>query len=190
MGDQQQGDILFAEIMFQPFHHLDIQVVGRLIHDQQHMLVLKPDVDQGPGQGHPFTLSAAEGIHPLVEIADLEPAEDLLYFGIKVPGAQFVHFQDGIALPGMVIGFHGGLIFADGVHDRVLVEKYVPQYRFLFVEIGFLFKQGDVDILVDPYLALVRMIGAGEYPEQGGLAAAVACDERDLVTLGNMKGKA
>jgi len=56
MGHQQQGHFFLVEIMLQPFYHLHVQVIGRFIHDQQHMLVLEADVDQGLGQRYPLAL--------------------------------------------------------------------------------------------------------------------------------------
>ena len=61
MGDQQQRYFFLVEVVFQPFHHFNIQVVGGFIHDQQYMFVFKADIDQGLGQRHPFALAAGEG---------------------------------------------------------------------------------------------------------------------------------
>jgi hypothetical protein len=74
--------------MLEPFHHLDVEVVGRFVHDQQHVLVLEADVDEGAGEGHALFLSAGKCVHILLQVMDIELTEDLLHLGLEVPGAE------------------------------------------------------------------------------------------------------
>ena len=63
----QDTDIGTAQVSFQPFSHFQIEVVGRLIEDDQFRVS-----DQDVGKCHPFQLSAGQMFHFLVEVCDLQ----------------------------------------------------------------------------------------------------------------------
>ena len=66
MGDHQQGCLVSREVLFEPFGHVGIQVVGRLVEDQQVGFA-----DQHRCQCHTFELSAGKLAYLFVEIVDL-----------------------------------------------------------------------------------------------------------------------
>ena len=120
---------------------------------------------------------------------NLQPSEDLLHFSIKIPGPQFIHFHDGIALANMVLGFHRRFILPDGIHNRVFVKEDIPKDGLPFVKTGLLFKQRDVHILIYPHLAFIRMVRPRKNTQEGCFATAVPGNECNFITFGNMKSK-
>ena len=56
--------------------------------------MIKPDIDQGLGQGYPFSLSTAQVAHRLLQVMDIQLGQDLLHFHLKIPGIQVVHFAE------------------------------------------------------------------------------------------------
>ena len=75
VGDHQQRLIAPAEETLQPLDHLKVEVVRRLVEDQQVGLG-----DEHIGQCHALLLSARELSHRLLQVADLQLGEDLLGF--------------------------------------------------------------------------------------------------------------
>ena len=75
VGDHQQGLVAAVQEAFEPFDHLQVEVVGRLVEDQQVGLG-----NEHISQSHALLLSAAELSHRLREVADLQLGEDLLGF--------------------------------------------------------------------------------------------------------------
>ncbi len=50
MGNEEEGHMLLVEVMFEPFYHLHIEVVGGLIHNEQYVFVFKTNINEGFGQ--------------------------------------------------------------------------------------------------------------------------------------------
>ena len=73
VGHHQQRQRGAGQIALKPYDHLKIEMVGRLIKNQEIGLV-----EQGVGQRHPLLLSTAELPHGLAEIRDVQLCEDLL----------------------------------------------------------------------------------------------------------------
>ena len=150
MGDQQERDFFLVEIMLQPFDHVYVQVVGRFVHDQQHMLVLEADVDEGLGKGHPFTLSPGKGPCHLLQVMDIQFAEDLLHLGIEVPGIELVQQYNSICEFVHVPVVAGLLIGLDRVDNRVVMVENIVQDGFILDKDRFLLEKSDRNLLMDP----------------------------------------
>ena len=67
MRYHQQAKVGTAEIFFQPFSHIQIQMVGRLIQNQQVGFG-----NQGVGQCNTLQLSAGQLLHLLIKISDFQ----------------------------------------------------------------------------------------------------------------------
>ena len=96
VGHQQEGDVISAQVMFQPFYHIHVQVVRGLIQYQQGMAVLQVHIYQYLGKGNALALSAGQGACRLVEVVDVELAQYLPDHRLKVPGIQLVHDPHGL----------------------------------------------------------------------------------------------
>ena len=68
VGHHQQPCTACREVLFEPLGHVGVEVVGRLVEDQQVGFA-----DQHVGQRHALELPAREGLHFLPEVADPEP---------------------------------------------------------------------------------------------------------------------
>ena len=67
MGNHQQGNTAFGEILFEPFDHLYIKMVGRFIQDQKSRFG-----NQRFCKGYPFALSARQLADLLIKIRQPE----------------------------------------------------------------------------------------------------------------------
>jgi hypothetical protein len=130
------------------------------------MLVLEADVDQGFRQGDALALASAECSDRLMQLVDVEFAQDLFHFRIEIPCAYLVHFNNGPAKCFSVIPLTHILIIADGIHHRVIMAEDIIQDGVVFHELGFLLEESDVHVLVPPDLSAVRRIHACQYPHK------------------------
>ena len=73
MGDHEQRLVATAEVTLEPLNHLKVQVVGRLVEDEQVGFR-----DEHVGQSHSLLLSAAELRHALAQVANLQLRQYLL----------------------------------------------------------------------------------------------------------------
>ena len=73
VGHHQQCPVTPCQIALQPFYHLQIKVVGRLVEDQQVGLH-----QQHIGESHPLLLTATQLSHRLVEVTYLQLCQHLL----------------------------------------------------------------------------------------------------------------
>jgi hypothetical protein len=121
-------------------------------------------------------------------VVDIQLAEYLLHLRIKVPGAELVHTDDGIAEGVRIFELRSELKFLDGRDHGMLVMKDVFQHRKVFLEFWFLFEEGNRDFLIDPYRAAVDGFFTGKDFEQRAFAGAVLGDQRNLIAFGDVEG--
>ena len=72
VSDHEERAVAPCEISLEPFYHIEVEVVGGLVEDEQVGVG-----EQHVGQRHPFLLTSAELPHGLVEVAYLELGEHL-----------------------------------------------------------------------------------------------------------------
>ena len=87
---QQQCQIFITQILLQPLNHIQIQVVGRLIQNQQ-----IGHINQNPRQSHTLLLSATQHTHRLghIRFMDIQFAQNLLRPGFVIPTLRHRHFR-------------------------------------------------------------------------------------------------
>ncbi len=102
---QQQCYSRSAEVPLQPFNHINVQVVGRLVKDQKIRLL-----QEHTCQCKAFLLTTAQGMHLLLQMVDVQLAEDLLHFRIIIPGFVAVHGLHGDLYGFGIVGFGSGFI--------------------------------------------------------------------------------
>ena len=94
MRHHQQGEPRAAQIILQPLHHIKVQVVRRLVEDQQVRFG-----DQDLRQGDTFHLSARHHAQFLLQVRDLQFAEYLLHSDLVArPRADILHRLEAIQL--------------------------------------------------------------------------------------------
>ena len=91
MCHHQQSQFGFGKIFLQPSGHLQIEVVGGLVEDQQIGFGNK-----SVGQGDSFGLSSGEFVGMLIEIVDIQPGENLFDASLVVPGTKLIHAGHGL----------------------------------------------------------------------------------------------
>ena len=178
MGDDQDGARIFAQMAFQPVHALGVEMVGRLVEQQQIGLV-----EQQPAQRDAALLAArqlgdvgvvgraAQRVHRQVDLAVEIPqvlAVDLvLQLGHLVGGLVRIVGGD------LVVAVEDRLLGGDALHD-VLAHG---QFR---IELRLLLEVADAGAFGDPAFAGEFGIDAGHDAQQGRLAGAVDAEHADL----------
>ena len=181
VGDHEQCQSLSREELLEPLYHVDVEVVGGLVEDEQVAVV-----HQQAAEGHLLLLAAAEGLHGAVEQGvHLHAAEDLLHALLEGPGVfclRALDVVDEVAHNLVRVGF--GALRQVGQLE-VAAECYLAAVL-----------QGVVSMLAvgcgSAHAASAReskrvcsplaLRGGHDDVEQGGLAVAVAGDEGGLLS--------
>ena len=185
MGDDQDRARILPQMAFQPQHRFGVEMVGRLVQQQQVGLV-----EQQPAQRDPAALAAgeffdlgvigwaAQRVHRLVDLAvEIPQARGLdlvLQFGHLLGGLV------GIVDRQLVVAIEDRLLLGDAQHD-------VLAHRPGGVELRLLFEVANPRALGDPRLAVIFLVDAGHDPQQGRFAGAVDAEHADLGV--GVKGK-
>jgi hypothetical protein len=88
VGHHQQRHAAALQIAFQPFDHINVEVVGGLVENQQLGLV-----DHHFGESHALHLSARQLTDGLVHIDDFQLRQCLAYAVFIVPCSGSVHLR-------------------------------------------------------------------------------------------------
>ena len=137
VGDHEKGAAGTAEKAFEVLYRIYVQVVGRLVHNEEVGLAC-----QHLGECHPLDLASGEFLHFPGTVAQLEIREELLYPSLVFPEVLQVEVFGILPAP---------------VHH--LTED------FLFrVEVIFLFQEGDAHVPEEHYASAgIALVLAGEY---------------------------
>ena len=184
VGDRQHAAGVGGEMALQPLHGLRVEVVGRLVEQQQVGLL-----EQQLAQRHPATLAtgqgvddrvgrrAAQGVHRLVE-----PAVEVPGRGVVEVGLEVTHLAQQAVVVGVGIGqLLGDLVEAvelpldlvDRLLDVLQHGRALGQRRLLL-------EHADGRPGVEDRVAVVGVLEPRHDLEQGRLARAVRPDDADL----------
>ena len=173
VGDQHDGTAKLAQLLLQPFDGGNIQVVGGFVQEQKIGVG-----DQCPGQGHAPPPAAGEfahrrvlgqlqlgqgGFHPLLQVPAVDGLQLLLY-PRQLVQVRVAVLQQVVVVPQQLAGLRQAL--GDHVVHALVVgfRQRLQQARHL-------------DARALPALAAVRHLLSRQYPQQGGLAGAVAAEQ-------------
>ena len=125
MRDHKQGNAGLLEVFFQPFDHFHVQVVGRLIEDQEIGFF-----EQYFYQGDALFLSTRQRIDLLFEVGHAETKQRFFYFCIKRPGFQVVHECHGIFEGRTFVArvCESVFVLLHGLHHRVFIIEYRAEH--------------------------------------------------------------
>ncbi len=178
VGDDEDGARIVAQVAFEPHHQLGIEVIGRLVEQQQLRLLQKqpaerdtPPLAAGKLRHLGIVGRAAQRIHRLIDL------------GVEVPqslGLDLV-LQLGHLVGGLVGIVHRQLVVA--VDDRLLRRHPlhdVLAHRFGRIELRLLRQVADAGALGGPSLAGKLGVEAGHDAQQRRLAGAVDAEHADL----------
>ena len=184
MGDRDHRARVLLQVLLEPQHTLGVEVVGRLVEQQQIRLL-----EQQFAQRDSASLTAGEHAHVGIGRWAAQRVHGLLELGVEIPGVLVVELGLELAHLGeqrVVVGVgvaeffrhlvepgHQGLGLGHAVFD-------VAEHGLRLVEFGFLRKDSDGEPRRHVRLAVARMLDAGHDLEHAGLARAVRPDDADL----------
>ena len=90
MSDHQNRHSISRQVVLEPFNHVNVEVVGGLVKDEEIGLV-----DKDFCQCHSFDLSARQLLDRLVDVGDFKHRENLFEAVLIVPSLAVVHFLNG-----------------------------------------------------------------------------------------------
>ena len=188
MGDEEQRAGVDAQAALKPFHGGDVEVVGRLVEEQD---VGFGEQDARHGRAH--LPAAGKRVQRLVENVLVEPESGERGFGavpgivsteVFVGGLQVPEFVEQLAVCG--IGLEGAFDLREARLDEREFARGgdVGEHVLLLVgEVDLLTQDADAEALRDQDLALVGRELAEDHAEDGGLAGAVGADHADALAL-------
>ena len=115
MRHHQDTDIGPVQIIFQPFGHFQIQMVRRLIQDNQFRVR-----DQDIRQGNPFQLSSGQFPDLLIEVMNLQLPEDLFRLLLIIPRLEAIHTGKDVLQIRMIFFRHRLLVLSNQPDSLVL----------------------------------------------------------------------
>ncbi len=184
-----QGAAESAEPFLQPGQAVQVQVVGRLVH-QQDVRLLQQDLGQRRAVAPPAgQLVDRARTMRLVEAQLGQHCVDLV---LVVPAAAAVHLLQkvGLLVQQAHERFAGRLLFQQDLHlqqrllQRVEIGEDLIEHLLdgLFaVQLGELGEVADPDPLVDFHRTFIRLFLVQDEFEEGGLARAVPANQADAV---------
>ena len=90
MRHHEKRQVGLCQIPFQPFDHIDIKVVGRLIEDKQLRLI-----QQHQRKCQPFLLTTRKSGYTLRSVGDPEQIQQLLQPPVIIPPLYMIHLIGG-----------------------------------------------------------------------------------------------
>ena len=179
MGDKHDRALVIEQVFFQPVDGIDIEMVGRLIEQQQvglagerarqHHLA----ADAAGAVGEPLVLRKVQtrehGFDSLIDVPTAEALD---------PGLQARQQKQRFAIGHAVTM---GEVVILGQQLAKLAGAAGDDFKHRLVGVGryFLFQMGDAQRVGAPDLAVVGKRISGDYPKQRRLAGAVAPDQTD-----------
>ena len=178
VGDDQDGARIFAQMAFQPVHALGVEMVGRLVQQQQIGLV-----EQQFAQRDAAALAARKFGYLGVVGRAAQRVHRQIDLAVEVPQVLAVDLvlQLGHLVGGLVRIVGGDLVVA--VEDRLLggdALHHVLAHGLFRIELRLLFQVADAGAFGDPAFAGELGVDAGHDAQQRGLAGAVDAEHADL----------
>ncbi len=189
VGDNQAGAVPSSQELLEPFQHLKVKVVRRLVEQEQVRVS-----EKRLGEGHTRLLATAEPRDRIVELVlrEAEALQDFVRAMLDVVATGRLEV-DAEA----VIFLHQGVEIVVGVRHPVLdlahallhledvrkCETSLLTKRVVAGEPGFLRQVCDPQAGRGDDLTIVRVLDAGDDAEYGRLAGAVDADESNVLAF-------
>ena len=184
VGDGHHGARVLLQRALQPGHRLGVEVVGRLVEQQEVRLG-----EEQAAQRDPAPFAARERGHVGVARRQAQGVHGDLEGALEVPGARGVDLGLQVGLlgqEGVDVGVGRAERRADvvvAVHQRLHLAHpvgHVPGHVLVRVELGLLGQVADGEAGREPGLAAEAVVLAGHDAQQRGLARSVGADHADL----------
>ena len=178
MGDDEDRARIGAQMAFEPVDGFRVEMVGRLV-EQQQVGLLK----QQAAERDPAALAAGERGHVRIVRRAAERVHRLLDLAVEIPQALGLDF---VLQPGHLVGGVVGIVhrqFVVAVEDRLLVLD--PEHRVAAdverrIELRLLRQIADLGALGDEALADELGVEAGHDAQKRRFARAVDAENADL----------
>ena len=187
VGDHQHRSPEGVDILLQPLHAAQIQVVGGLV-QQQNVRFLQ----QQPGKIHPGFFTAGQAVEFLLPLrrGNAQTVADLVGLHIHVIAAAGLEpVAEGVILPEHLRGSAPGHLMFQQLHAAAQLHqrregraKHIL-HRVSRREFGNLGDQSQPLVGVDENRTVIVIHLTGKNLEQGGFSAAVASQNRDALAL-------
>ena len=193
VGNGQHRSFEGVDILLQPFHAPQIQVVCGLIQQQNVRLF-----QQQPGKVHPGLFPAGEAGKFLASLfgRNAQAVADLVHLHIHVVAAAGLEpIGQGIVFPELSVGSTDRHLPFQSLHPLSQIQK-LPECRAEHILHGKSLRKlrdlgNEAQLLVRVYIDLPGIIVhlAGEDIEQGGFSAAVSTQNGHALPLLNLKAE-
>ena len=184
VGDGDDGAFVLLEVLLQPVDALGVEVVGRLV-EQQDVGLLQEQA----AEGHAAAFAAAEVGHQLVLVGTAEGVHGAFQLGVEVPSVVGFQQLRELSLAGDEL-VEVGIGLGEGVVHLVVLLQQVDDLLhgllhhlldgFGVVELGLLLEVAHAVAGGEDHLALVVLVDAGDDLHQARLAAAVEANDAYL----------
>ena len=178
VGDDQDGARIVAQMAFQPVHAFGVEMVGRLVEQQQLGLV-----EQQPAERDAAAFAAGELGHVGVVRRAAQRVHRQIDLAVEIPqvlGVDLVlelgHFVGGLVRiigRDLVVAVEQRLLGGDALH-------HVLAHGLFRIELRLLLQVADARAFGDPALAGEVLVDAGHDAQQRRLAGAVDAEHADL----------
>ena len=182
MRHHQNADVRPAQIVLQPFGHLQIQMVGWLIENNQLRFQ-----NQDISQGDPLQLAPRQLTDLLVEPVDIEFSQDLFRPLLVIPRFQGIHPLQDPFQAGMILTRDRRLIFSDRTHGLILREETGLQDRQVLRIGGRLLQVANPQVFPEDNLSAVIALLTGYDVQKRRFSRSVLGDQADLLPLRHTK---
>ena len=177
--DHQNGHFRLGEVALEPLDHVQVQVVGRLVQEQDVGLF-----NQDACQGNPPPLAAAQRGHGSSEVVEVEPSQHLFRARFEVPCIVQVHAFIGRLQGFIIFPVSGCSVDAHGLHDRHIAGVQVVQNRLLAVVVRILRQVAPLGSSIHADAPVIHRFNAAYAVEQGGFSSAVLGDDGAFLATG------
>ena len=185
MGDDDDGVLKFEQVIFQPAHRLDVEVVGRLV-QKQHVGV----AEQRLRQQYLDLELCVQLAHRLTETVgrDIKFVQKRLRVRLRFPAAEFGKFRlqlagaDAVFIGKICLGVQR-LALVHQIDQVLMPQHHRAQHRLIVVGVLVLHQHGHALVFAQRHLALVRLDLAGKDLQKGRFARAVGADDAVAIPL-------
>ena len=158
VSHHQQAEVGTAQVVFEPFGHIKIEVVGGLIKNQEFRFG-----NQGVGKGDTLQLSTGQLLHFLVEVTNFELRKNLLGFLFVFPSLLLVHTRQEVFQSRMTFSLHATFILLYQFHGTVTVMETGFEHSQLFGILWILFQIIHPKVTTENNVTAIITFFSGDY---------------------------
>ena len=176
----EQTQVCAAQIIFQPFSHIKIEMVGRLIQNQQVRLS-----DKGIGKRHALQLSTGKMLYLLIEVSYLQLGKNLLGLLLILPCFFMIHAHQDFVQTRMSFCFHAAFVLLYQFYRTVAMMETSFQNGQSFGILRVLFQISYPKVTTKRNGSTVIAFFSGNDIQQSSFTTAVFGNQSDTLPFGH-----